>query len=359
MAGYKVLRIDVAHAKIGMVLGGDVFSNAGVVLLARDTIITDNAIDKLQAWHIEQVEIIVDKQDDQLEKPLPYYTKDDQAFFDMYTQSVGLIGTLFEEMKTSTIIPLQEFQPITEDILDQVLGVRGVLSRLRQVRSGDEYTFNHSMNVGIYSVLIGTWLNYDRETLHLLAMAGLLHDAGKAKIPTTIIKKPGVLTPEEFNEIKRHPFYGYQMVVNTAGMPKQVAAAILQHHERENGRGYPLKLSAKNIDQLAKVVAVADVYDAVTSNRCYQAKRTPYAAAEIIMKESFQSLDPVIAQKFLENITNYFFADKIRLNDGRIGTIVQMNRQRPNRPLIQTGQGFIDLEKMPELHIVEVIREVE
>lgn len=357
MDDYRTIRINTPHVKAGMILGTDVFSDSGAVLLAKDTIMTDYTIAKLRAWDIEYVVVIKEKAKREPEMQETHqYSPEDYAFYDMYAQSVSSIGVLFDEMKNSNKIPLQDFQPIAEGILDQVLGVHDVLRRLRQVKSGDEYTFNHSMNVGIYSVLIGKWLNYDEGALQLLAMAGLLHDAGKAKIPAEIIKKPGALTSAEFREIKRHPLYGYEMVINTAGIPERAAIAVLQHHERENGTGYPQKLFADAIDVLAKIVAVADVYDAITSDRIYQRKRTPYAAADIIMQEGARSLDPVIVQKFLERITAYFFTDKISLNNGQKGTIIYINRLRPTRPLIQTEEGFIDLEKTPELYIVDVIR---
>jgi HD-GYP domain-containing protein (c-di-GMP phosphodiesterase class II) len=258
-------------------------------------------------------------------------------------------------MKTSKKIPLQEFHPVAESVLEQVLGVHGVLSRLRQVKSGDEYTFNHSLNVGIYAVLIGSWLNYDEKALRQLAMAGLLHDTGKAKISMDILGKPGPLTADEFEIMKRHSLFGYQMIKATTGIASEVGMAVLQHHEREDGTGYPLNLTSRNISMFAKIVAVADTYDAITSDRSYKAKRTAYTAADIIMKESFKTFDPVVVQSFLARITNYFFTDRVRLSNGMIGTIVSINNQRPTRPLIQTEQGFIDLDKASTLAIVEVL----
>jgi putative nucleotidyltransferase with HDIG domain len=283
------------------------------------------------------------------------HSLEDIAFFDMYTHSVDTIGTLFDEMRTSKKVPLQGFQTVAEGILEQVLEVQGVLNRLRQVKSGDEYTYNHSLNVGIYAVLIGSWLGYDDRTLRQLAMAGLLHDVGKANVPLVILQKPASLTSAEFDVMKKHTIYGYQLVCNTAGLSRQVAMAVLQHHEREDGTGYPLKLNSRQIHPLAKIVAVADVYDAVTSNRVYRVKKTPYIAADIIMEESFKTLDPIVVQKFLEQITTYFFTDKVRLNTGVTGKIISINPLRPTRPLIQTDDGFIDLQTTPTLQIVEVL----
>lgn len=356
MTGRKTIRIRATRVEPGMVLGNDVFSGSGTVLLSKDTTLTDYTIAQLRAWQIEYVDVKDTKNEKDPEPGIGRnYAGEDAAFANMYAHSLDTIAELFEDMRKGDKVPVQEFLPIAEGILDQVLGVQGVLRRLRQVKTGDEYTFSHSLNVGIYAVLIGSWLNYGVKDLRLLAMAGLLHDAGKVKVPAEIIKKEGPLSPAEYQEIKRHPFYGYQLVANTPGMPKRIALAVLQHHERENGTGYPLKLSSKTILSTAKILAVADVFDAVTSNRCYQARRPPHVAANIIMEESFKSLDPVVAQSFLERITPYFFNDAIRLSNGMIGRIIHINSLSPTRPLIQTEQGFIDLNKMPGLKIVDVV----
>ena len=356
MRGSKTIRIRVPQVKPGMALGNDVFSGSGTVLLSKGTILTEYTIAQLRAWRIEYVDVKNPKNEEDPKMDTGRnYAGEDAAFANMYAHSLDAIAELFEEMRKGEKVPVQECLLIAEGILDQVLGVQGVLRRLRQVKTGDEYTFSHSLNVGIYTVLIGSWLNYGMEDLRLLAMAGLLHDAGKVKVPAALIKKEGPLSAAEFQEVKRHPFYGYQLVANTPGMPKKIALAVLQHHERENGTGYPLKLSAKAILPMAKIIAVADIFDAVTSKRCYQAKRPLQVAANIIMEESFNSLDPVVAQSFLARITPYFFNDNIRLSNGMIGRIIYINRLSPTRPLIETEQGFIDLNKMPELEIVDVV----
>lgn len=354
----KTLKMPIEQVKPGWILGKDVCSNEGSVLLAQDIILTEYGLTKLQDWGIRFVDVLMkdDPIPTPLSKPVHQHTKEDVKFFDIYIKSVNTIGQLFAEMKTAKKVPLQNFQVIAENVLEQVLGVQGVLSRLRQVKSGDEYTFNHSLNVGIYSVLIGKWLNYDEEALRKLAMAGVLHDIGKAKIPPEILSKPGPLTSDEFEVMKQHSLLGYKMIKATPGLDYEIGMAVLQHHEREDGLGYPLSLDALSIGMFAKIIAVADTYDAMTSDRVYRAKCTPYMAADVIMESSFKSLDPSIVQSFLHRITSFFFCDRVRLSNGVIGTIVNVNTLRPTRPLIQTDQGFIDLDKHNNLKIVEVLQ---
>lgn len=181
-----------------------------------------------------------------------------------------------------------------------------------------------------------------------------MHDIGKAKISKEILNKPGALTQDEYGEIKKHPLYGYQMMENTVGISKRVAMSVAQHHEREDGSGYPLGLDTRNIHPYAKIIAVCDVYDAVTSDRVYRSKTTPYIAADLILEESFKTLAPNVVQKFVQHVTTYFFNDRVRLNNGTIGTVVHIDPYYPTRPLLQTEYGFIDLREKSDLYITEL-----
>lgn len=356
MSKGAMMKCDVNSLTPGMILGKDVQSARGVILLPAGIVLTDYTISKLQVWRIELVNIIVsdDYAVPRQEEPKKESAAD-LAFMDMYLQAVDNIGAMFEQMRVSKKIPLQEYNLIAEGIMAQTVGVHGVLIRLREVKRGDNYTYNHSLNVGIYAVLLGTWLGYDEKSLRHLAMAGLLHDIGKAKISQNILNKPGRLTREEFSEIKKHPFYGHQMIKNTVGISKQVAMGVAQHHEREDGSGYPLGMDTKNIHPYAKIIAVCDVYDAVTSDRAYRGKTTPYIAADLILEESFKTLAPNVVQKFVQHVTTYFFNDRVRLNNGTIGTVVHIDPYYPTRPLLQTEYGFVDLREHSTFFVIELL----
>lgn len=357
----STVKYNVDNLEPGMVLGKDVQSSRGAVLLPANIALTDYAISKLQVWRVNFVEVAVpDDASTLLEKAEPVdelrdENPADKAFFEMYKHAVDNIGAMFEQMRIGKKIPLQEYNIIAEKIMEQTVGVHGVLSRLREVKRGDNYTYNHSLNVGIYSILLASWLDYDEKSIRQLAMAGLLHDIGKAKIPAEVLNKPGTLTQEEFSEIKKHPLYGYQMAENTVGISRNVGMGIAQHHEREDGSGYPLKLDAKNIHPYAKIIAVADVYDALTSDRVYRPKTSPYLAADLILEESFKTLAPDVVRKFVQHVTTYFFNDRVRLNTGVIGTVVHIDPYYPTRPLLQTEQGFVDLREKPALFIIELL----
>lgn len=172
MSKTSMTKCDVNDLTPGMILAKDVQSARGAILLPANIVLTDYTISKLQVWRIDVVDIVVsDGIAVSRQEAAKEENADDIAFFDMYLQAVENIGAMFEQMRVSKKIPLQEYNLIAEGILEQTVGVHGVLVRLREVKRGDNYTYNHSLNVGIYAVLLGTWLGYDEKSLRHLAMA--------------------------------------------------------------------------------------------------------------------------------------------------------------------------------------------
>ena len=356
MAQHSIKQLETIRLIPGLVLGQDLKSPHGAILLPSNTVLTDYIISKIKAWCFNHVNIMtLDCPSEVKVENIEEETAEDVSFLEMYTQTVENIGIIFEKMQVGKKIPLRECSQIVEKILEQTADIRGVVTRLRNVKSGNKYTYNHSLNVGIYAVLLGIWLKYDESVLRQLAMAGLLHDIGKARISAKIIDKPGALTVDEFSRVKRHAAFGYKMIENTIGPSRQVRIAVAQHHEREDGSGYPLGLGIPNIHPYAKIISIADVYDSVTSDRAYRLGSSPYKAADLILDEAFSRLDPAVASIFVHHMTTLFFYDKVRLNTGMIGTIVHMDPITPTRPLLQTERGYIDLRKKPALQIVEIL----
>jgi len=223
------------------------------------------------------------------------------------------------------------------------------------IEVADEYTYKHSINVGMVSSMIGKWLGYNSNEVMDLALAGMLHDIGKSRIPLDIINKPARLTPEEFDIIKTHPRAGYDILCESQEVNFDVLFGVLEHHERMDGKGYPSCSVGKKIHEYARIVAVADVFDAITSNRVYKGKISPFKAAEIVMEESAEHLDPEIVQLFLSRIAQFYVGNKVQLNTGEFGEIVMVNRYNLTRPLVQVKEHFYDLSSNYHLQIVEVL----
>lgn len=198
------------------------------------------------------------------------------------------------------------------------------------------------------------WLKYSDEDLDVLTLAGLLHDIGKCKIPNAIILKKGKLTDAEYEVIKAHAQLGYD-ILKDQPLDERIKNAALMHHERYDGTGYPNHLVGKEIDDMAAIVAIADVYDAITSDRCYRRALCPFEVIASFELEGLNRYNPQFILCFLEHIANTYVNNNVLLSNGQTGKIILIT-QRLTRPVIQLeDQTFLDLNDRPDLYIQAII----
>lgn len=261
--------------------------------------------------------------------------------FDAYLSDGGTVNK--EELLSKTISLVSPKQT-TLDVFD-------MLHNMRQV---NDSTYAHSLNVAIISRIIGKWLHFSNEELDTLTLAGLLHDIGKTKIPDEVLNKDGKLTDEEFQMIRNHPKYGYD-ILKSQPLNSHIKKAALMHHERFDGSGYPMGLTMEEIDDYALIIAIADVYDAMTAARSYRAPLCPFEVIAEFEKDGLQKYKPKYILTFLENIANAYQNNRVMLSDGTSARIVLLNHRRLSKPLVQLDDGAcIDLEKSP-LYIKAII----
>jgi HD-GYP domain-containing protein (c-di-GMP phosphodiesterase class II) len=179
-----------------------------------------------------------------------------------------------------------------------------VFQLFSQLQSRDDYTYRHNIGVGVIAALIGKWMNLSGSTLSLLTLSATLHDVGKMKVPLDILNKPGRLTDEEFKHIKKHTIHGYDLIKSTVGLSHRTALVALQHHEREDGSGYPFQLKGEKIDLLSKIVGVADVFHAMTSNRVYHDASPFFHVMKQMNDDVFGKLNPEVVTTFVQHIMN-------------------------------------------------------
>ena len=254
--------------------------------------------------------------------------------FDAYLSDGGTVNK--EELLSKTISLVSPKQT-TLDVFD-------MLHNMRQV---NDSTYAHSLNVAIISRIIGKWLHFSNEELDTLTLAGLLHDIGKTKIPDEVLNKDGKLTDEEFQMIRNHPKYGYD-ILKSQPLNSHIKKAALMHHERCDGSGYPMGLTMEEIDDYALIIAIADVYDAMTAARSYRAPLCPFEVIAEFEKDGLQKYKPKYILTFLENIANAYQNNRVMLSDGTSARIVLLNHRRLSKPLVQLDDGAcIDLEKSP------------
>ena len=231
-----------------------------------------------------------------------------------------------------------------------------ILDLLHTIRAVDDSVYAHSLNVALVSRTIGRWLRLSKEDLNVLTLAGLLHDIGKLSIPEEVLNKQGKLTDEEFDMIRQHPLTGNRMLKNIPGIDRRILAATLQHHERSDGSGYPRHLQQDEIDDFAAIVAIADVYDAMTAARTYRAPLCAFQVIESFERDGFQKYNPKFILQFLDHIASAYQNGRVVLSDGRSCRVIYINHRTLSKPMIQFDDGsVIDLSLQKDLHITSVL----
>jgi len=262
---------------------------------------------------------------------------------------------VFENLKTANDIDLDLIKEEIVSALPDMIRNNDVLMRLRQLEETDDYTFQHSIRVSMLATMIGKWLGYTPQQLVELAEASLLFDIGKMKIPGFILNKPQDASDDEFEVLKRHAQFGYRVLMMTKGVTSNIKYSALQHHERMDGSGYPLRLRSGQIHEYAKIIMICDIFDAMTHDRPYKKKISPFKAAEYIAWQSGSTLDYKISYVFLSNLAEYFVGKDVMLSNKQVGTIVYVDVNFPTRPLVKIEEGFVDLVKDKDIFIEDFV----
>lgn len=352
----KIKRYSLKNVKPGMEIGQLVLTNDGQVVLGEGTILTPSLIERLDYWGISYLLI---KQNSNESSPWQESPESltQKNFFADYSQTVDVIKQAFTNIRFLDDVPVNQMRELVDSFIEPLAGSVGVINHLQMVHRQDDYTFHHSMNVAVTSGLLGRWLGYTGSNLKELILAGLLHDVGKMQIPVEILNKPGKLSVDEMEIMKQHTTRGYQLVKKNKYVPLGVLSGILQHHERMDGTGYPLKTAGDKIHPFAKIIAVADTYDAMTSDRVYHRKMTPFTVVELLVQEMFGKLDPTVCTMFLNNVRDYFLGNIVQLCDGREAEVIYLGQFIGSRPVVRTIDGeLLDLEQQKEYTIVKTIK---
>ncbi len=240
------------------------------------------------------------------------------------------------------------------DCVDSVLHSPDAFLWLSQLKSRDNYTAQHSLNVCILSIVLGRQIGLKVEQLNQVAMCGMMHDMGKMLVPLKILNKPGRLDPEELRIMKKHTIMGYELLSSSKNMFQGAIETALTHHERVDSKGYPRGISSNTLPYFSNIVAVADIYDAITSDRVYQKARTHQEAIKVLFELSNTQLNQRLVVKFIESLSVYPPGSFVKMNDGSIAMVLEVNSKLKLRPKIMLildknmqllGDKVIDLTK--------------
>jgi HD-GYP domain-containing protein (c-di-GMP phosphodiesterase class II) len=342
-------KISINDLKPGMVLEDNVESlRSGAILVSKGTVLNKKVIRKIHNQGIKEVTVYDENSnsEDVLKNNLVI----------KYEILSDKMEDVFKDIKFGKKIILTEISEELDDLIVEIIQNDNILGRIRQLEEKDDYIFDHSLNVSMLATMVGKWLDYSDKHIKQLALTGLFHDIGKLKIADNIVHKPTKLTEEEFEIMKKHTVYSFNILSETVGISKNILIGVLQHHEREDGSGYPHRLKGDKIHEYAKIVAVCDVYDALTSDREYKTKISPFYAAEILEEQSFGVLNPRITRLFLDKIANFYAGSRVLLSNGEEGEIIYVHPQSPTKVIVKVDDKYINFLESQNLSIVDIIK---
>lgn len=238
-------------------------------------------------------------------------------------QAAGLVRTVMADARLGKAVEMDKVAPVVESVTASILRNSGALLGLLRIKNKDDYTFLHSVSVCALLVAFCRSRNLEGETIYQAGLGGLLHDTGKALVPDAILNKQGRLTDEEFDVVKRHPRDGYDILVKTPEIGPIPLDITLHHHERRDGSGYPDKQDESRISELAQMAAIVDVYDAITSDRCYHKGMPAAEALRKIYEWSKFHFNPTLAQEFMRCVGIYPVGTLVLLESGRLGVVIE------------------------------------
>ncbi|MGE5544400.1 MAG: HD-GYP domain-containing protein [Bacillota bacterium] len=321
-------RVSTRYLQPGMTVARTIYSSNGKVLLAAGMRITPKYIKRLVEVGIASV-YVKDSLLGELDN-IPDVLSEKSRL-----ETTQLVKDSFLALETNQRINIKAVREIVDSIIDELLANRDVLFHLTDIRSYDDYTFSHSVNVCLLALMTAITLGYDQLKMKELGIGALLHDIGKIRVSKEILTKPGQLTPEEHEVIRQHPQYGYEILRTYDDVPLLSAHVSLQHHERWDGKGYPRGLSGEQIHEHARIVAVADVYDALLADRPYRPAYSVNQAVTIISRMSKTYFQPRTVAALVSNIAVFPIGSVVMLSSGHVGVVVDVNKNAPTRPIIK------------------------
>lgn len=312
--------IVIEKAQAGMLLAKSIYDGAGRVLLGAHTVITQEYISKLGARGLPGI-----------------YVEDELA------KDIEIEETITQELRNQGVEALKKgnidaCMNVAKEIVDQILEKSVVSLDMVDLRTYDDYTYQHSVNVAVISTIIGMNMSFKYTMLQELSIAAILHDIGKSMIEPAILNKADKLSEEEYALVKKHPDFGYEMLRHRLDISACIRAGVLSHHENVDGTGYPQGLNGSQIYVYAKIIHVADVFDALTAKRVY---KMPYArseAVEYLMGSCDRLFDREVVEAFLMSVPIYPKGTMVKLSNGKEALVVA-NTGNALRPQVRLSDG--------------------
>ncbi len=321
--------VNIKYVEEGSVLARPIRNSSGNVLLGEGVALNRNYLSKLGLLGYD-ILFVKDERFADIEFNPVISDKTREAAYNI----VRSVTTSIEE-NDGFQIDVDSVKNTVLNIINDLLFSFDVLSNLSDIMGYDEYTFHHSVNTTVLALVLGMGKGFTQSRLLELGMGVLMHDIGKTSVCKEILNKKSSLSSEEFNKIKQHTTFGYEVIRRNRDFSVNSAHVALQHHEKWMGGGYPRGLKGKDIHELGRIAAVADVYDALTSKRPYREAMEPYQAYEFVYSQSGYHFDPDIVNIFIKHVAVYPTGTGVELSNGFRGNVIRQNKGLADRPVVR------------------------
>ena len=353
----KMRLVPIECAKEGSYLAKTIFDDDGRALLREGVRLTDNLLKRIKSIHVYSIYIIDEYSESEIEdiiKPelrlkAVKSIKETFSTLEKFTQSSQKSNSLIKEREGY----FKSISQLAEEIMEEILSQKNVMISLVDIKSMDSYTYQHCVNVAVLSLVLGIQLQMNKYDLLDLCVGALVHDIGKAFIPKEILLKPAPLSDEEFKIAKQHTNKGYEYLRGILDISSKSRIVALQHHERVDGKGYPEKRKGNEINYLARIVAIADVYDALTSDRPYRRALSPNEAMEYIMANSNMHFDFTMVKAFSKAIVPYPKGTIVKLSNSEIALVGDTLPNYPLRPNLKIIKSENESRLGLEISLIE------
>ncbi len=330
-------KINISNCQAGMTLGKAVYYDGSSMLIDEGTVLTPSHLAQIASLGITELYIHDNfSKDIEVKDVIRDITRLEAILFMKQTM---------EKYSLEGMPPSGHIISIVDKILNDILDSEEIIVNLMDIKTFDGYTFSHSVNVCILSLIIGIKLKLGQAELQELGVGALLHDIGKVLIPTEILNKKASLSNDEFEVIKRHSKLGYDILKNIPGISDKSALVALNHHERCDGKGYPMALHKEEIHLYSKIVAVTDIFDALTSDRIYRKKMGTFNAINYLESINNMLLDSQILGCFLNVIPPYPIGTEVTLSSGEKGIVCGLNKS--HIPIVRLNVNADGTSKYP------------
>ena len=365
-------QIPITELTPGMVTAQDILSYDNKTIVPKNVVLTENIIARLEGYSIYYAQI-EDKVVEDLSTPMTNqsgylmqtsisrlhsasHTKSskektkESRQFERFSHHFAQCSEHYQNNLTKSLYRNEPFRANellkeTMALLHQDAQEIDIFDMLLNMHNKDESVYSHCIDVALISNVLARWLHFSEADQMMATACGLFHDVGKFMLPTGVLRKPGKLTPEEFEIVKTHTTEGFHLLGRYNSIPEPVKNTALMHHEKCDGSGYPYGLTGNEIDKFSKIVTIADIFDAMTSERVYRSAMCPFTVIKYFEDDGIQKYDMKYILTFLENVSNSYLNHRVTLSNGMEGNVIFINHDNYSKPVIRMENNeIIDLQ---------------